>query len=171
MAPNSFALSQSSRKPLSGRAILKTHIDWVGFLLICALATSHAAACLGGARDSILAEQKRLQGTLHDSDHGGYRVLQIDTKDGTVLRQYVNSNGVVFGVTWQSIYAPKLRQWLGIHFTEFQREVQSTRHRHGPLLIRTGNIVVQSQGHMRGYHGYAFVPRLTPTDLTEAVFQ
>lgn len=140
-------------------------------ILLVTLVSSPAAACLGGTRGSILVEQQRLQGRLRETDHGGYRVLQIDADDGTVLRQYVNSNGLVFGVAWQSSTVPNFKQWLGPHFAEFQREAKAVGHRHGPLLVRTQNIVVESRGHMRAYRGHACVLQLMPANLTEAALQ
>ncbi len=135
------------------------------------LTSAHAAACLGGAEDSIRSENQQLRRSVRATNRTGYKILQIDANDGTVLKEYINSAGLVFGVTWQTSHVPNLRQWLGVHFTDFQRAAKTAGHQHGPLVIRTEHIVVESQGHMRSFHGHAFVPRLMPPTLSEAIFQ
>lgn len=103
----------------------------------------------------------------------GYSVAQVRTPGGSELREYVAPSGVVFGIAWSGPAMPDMSQWLGTRFADFQRAAQSARatRRHGPLYIRVGTLVVENSGHMRAFHGRAFLSDQIPATLTPAVVQ
>jgi hypothetical protein len=140
-------------------------------ILALSLLTSQALACLGDSPDSVLRDHPHWKDRLRSSSHVGYRVVRIDDNEGTVLNQYVNSAGLVFGVTWQAQRVPNLKTLLGAYFPEFQRAVQARGHQVGPMMLRTENLVVESAGHMRAFRGRAYVPRLVPHHLSAEVMR
>lgn len=99
----------------------------------------------------------------------GYKLIEFDGKDGSVVRQYVGHDNRVFGVSWQTARVPDMKSLLGSYFPEFQRAVQVRGHRPGPMALRTKNLVVESAGHMRAYFGRAYLPSLLPNPLTPTV--
>ena len=50
----------------------------------------------------------------------GYIVQQIEAADGMVVREYVSSTGLVFGVAWQGPQMPDLIQLLGASFLLYE---------------------------------------------------
>ena len=61
---------------------------------------------------------------------------------------------------------------MGTYFTYLQQYAQAQTGRHGgPLIIQRDDFVFTSGGHMRWYHGHAYVPSLLPTNLSPEVVQ
>jgi len=130
-----------------------------------------AWAVLGESVRSVQADQQRLRGEVLALARQGYAIHQIKAADGNVVREYVSQEGMVFGVSWQGMTMPDLHALLGSYFPEFQQAIQSPHRRRGPLAVRTEHVVVESGGHMRNFHGRAYVPGLVPANLTQAVVQ
>jgi len=129
-----------------------------------------AWAVLGESIDSVRSDHQRLQGQLVETARQGYSLHQITAPDGAIVKEYVSPKGKVFGVSWQARTMPDLRQLLGSYFAEFQQQAsQSSQRRHGPLMVRTEHLVVESGGHMRAFRGRAFVPSLMPDAVTPGV--
>jgi len=135
------------------------------------LSAAPAWAVLGQPASSVQSDQAYFRGTLAQVPHQGYELHQISAPDGTVVREYVSPEGTVFGVSWQGPVMPNLSQLLGSYVTDFQQASQSPHGRRGPLVVRTDRVVIESGGHMRAFHGRAYVPSLLPNNLTPAVVQ
>ena len=140
-------------------------------LAVLFLLSAPVWAVLGESVRSVQADQQRLRGQVIALARQGYSVHQIKAADGNVVREYVSQEGMVFGVSWKGATIPDLHELLGSYFPEFQQAVQSPHRRRGPVAVRTAHVVVESGGHMRGFHGRAYVPSLVPTNLTQAVVQ
>ena len=142
----------------------------VGLILI--LGASPAWAVLGEPEASVNMDREFLQGQIRDEVHEGYRLHQITDSSGAVVREYVSPAGKVFGVSWQGPRVPNMQQLLGSYFTYLQQYAQSQTGRHGgPLIIQKNDFVFVNGGHMRWYHGRAYVPSLLPTNLSREVVQ
>jgi Ni,Fe-hydrogenase III large subunit len=128
-------------------------------------------AVLGQSVRSVQSDQQYWRGTQIEVARQGYALHQISAANGTVVREYVSNEGTVFGVSWRGPTMPNLSQLLGPYFAEFQQASQSPHRRRGPLVVRTDRVVIESGGHLRAFHGRAYVPNLVPRDLTEAVVQ
>lgn len=99
----------------------------------------------------------------------GYSVHQIMGADRSVVREYVSPDGRVFGISWQGPTLPNLEQLLGSYFAPWQQAAQSRMRRRGPLVLRTEQLVVESGGHMRSFHGRAYLPDLMPKNVSAEV--
>ncbi len=134
------------------------------------LAVRPSWAALGEPLDSVALDQQRLHGQLRSSVRDGYSVHEITAEDGTLVRQFASPAGMVFGVTWRGPFLPDLSQLLGPYFQEYQRAARPTVRRHGPTVVRTDRLVVETGGHVRALHGRAWVPGLMPAGVSaEAV--
>jgi hypothetical protein len=143
-----------------------------GVLLILILAVAPGWAALGEPESSVSADGQFLRGQIREEVHEGYRLHQITQAGGGVVREYVSPAGKVFGVSWQGPGVPNMQQLLGSYFPYLQQYAQAQTGRHGgPLIIQKDNFVFTSGGHMRWYHGRAYVPSLLPTNLTPEVVQ
>jgi hypothetical protein len=127
-----------------------------------------AHASLGGDMASVRNDQAKLQGTLQTTNKSSYDVHEIQGTSGMVVREYVSRSGAVFGVAWQGRTHPDLRLVLGASYDRYIQEVQAQRaqrHGHGPLLIETSGLVVQTGGHMGALSGKAFIPQNLPAGV------
>ena len=97
---------------------------------------------------------------------------RISLDDGTLIREYVTPAGKVFEVSWQGPFVPNMQQLLGNYFPQLQQHVQvQTGRRRGPLNLHNNDFIFSSSGHMRAYHGRAYVPSLLPTNVSPEVVQ
>jgi len=146
---------------------MKTLMAVVGLWL---LGAAPAWAVLGRSVDSVESDRKMLEGTVQRVTLPYYSIHQI-TRDGMTVKEYVTPKGTVFGVSWQGPTMPNLSQLLGDYYQDFQREVQSRPRRRGPAIVQTDDLVVESSGHMRAFHGRAYVRSLVPNTVTREVIQ
>ena len=132
-------------------------------LLISAFSYS-AFAALGGDVSSIQADQAHMRAQRRVIQNAAYSVHEMQTDSTTVVREFVSPEGKVFGLSWQGATRPDLQQMLGNYYSEFALS-RPTRRLHGPVTIRTQNLVIQSGGHMRALAGRAYVPAMVPADV------
>jgi hypothetical protein len=137
-------------------------------LLMLALRAAPARAALGEYESSVYVDQQSLHGADHQEEREGYRIHLITAPDGAEVKEYVSIAGRVFEVSWQAPRMPNLQQLLGSALVELQVALKpGASHRlSGPLVVRTDQLVFVSSGHMRAFHGYAYVPNLVPANVT-----
>jgi hypothetical protein len=135
----------------------------------------NAWAALGDNAASVLADQARMKGTLSSVDNRTYVLHEITMASGAKVREYVTPGGAVFGVAWEGQFPPNLEQLLGPYYQQAQQAVaqQTTatqtqqdgvpvRRGRGPMAIQTPGLVLYQTGHMRSFHGVAYIPQLVP---------
>ncbi len=137
-----------------------------------------AFAVLGDNAASVLNDQARMKGTLHSIDRQTYVMHEITAPSGAKLREYVTPAGAVFGVAWDGQFPPNFEQVLGAYYQQAQQAVAEQKstdensgqpvRRRGPAVIQTPGIVLVQTGHMRSYHGFAYIPQLIPQGATAA---
>ena len=153
---------------LIGRRSEKT-ARWVVSLLVLALPFP-SAAVLGDTAASVLNDQARIKGTLRSRDNRTYVMHEITSSSGTVVREYVSPQGTVFGVTWEGQFPPDLQQLLGPYYQQAkqareksqQQGSQQPRQRRSPIAVETPGLVLYESGHVRSFHGQAYIPQLIP---------
>jgi hypothetical protein len=135
----------------------------------------NAWAALGDNAASVLVDQASMKGTLQSTDNRTYVLHEITMASGAKVREYVTPGGAVFGVAWEGQFSPNLEQLLGAYYQQAQQAVaQQTaatqtqqdgvpvRRARGPMVIETPGLVLVQTGHMRSFHGVAYVPQLVP---------
>ena len=141
----------------------------LAFLPLILALPSIAFAALGGRAASVDADRVRVQGALMRivrSD--AYALHEIRSASGTMIREYVNSSGVVFAVAWDGPWLPDLRQVLGDQFDRYQAVMQSRQRGRtglGAVVIDEPGLVVQMSGHPRAFKGRAYLPAQLPAGL------
>jgi hypothetical protein len=123
-----------------------------------------ARAVLSDSAASVLTDQARMKGTLRSVDRGAYVMHEITTTTGAV-REFVSPGGGVFGVAWEGQFSPDFQQLLGLYYQQAQQaSVQQQQPRRGrrPIVIETLGLVLYQTGHMRSFHGQAYIPQLPP---------
>jgi Protein of unknown function (DUF2844) len=129
-----------------------------------------ALAVLGDTAASVLNDQARMKGTLRSVDNHTYVMHEITAPSGAVVREFVTPQGAVFGVVWEGQFPPDLQQLLGPYYQQAeqvqaaarQSENQAPRRRRAPIVIETPGLVLYETGHVRSFHGQAYIPQLVP---------
>jgi hypothetical protein len=85
---------------------------------------------------------------------------------GATVREFVSPAGMVFGVAWQGVAMPDLRQLLGTYFDQYVAAAASRHIHRAPLLIELPGLVVHSSGHMRAFAGQAYLPQNLPPGVS-----
>lgn len=137
--------------------------------LLTLLLATPAWAALGEHADSVARDKERLRGEVQESAHEGHEVHQITAAGGTLVREYVAPSGLVFGVAWEGPNMPDLAALLGSHYAAFRQAVIHSGRRRAAVVLCTGDLVVESGGHMRAFRGRAYLPGLVPRELGAAV--
>jgi hypothetical protein len=94
-----------------------------------------------------------------------YTVHEIQTPEGTAVREYLSQGGKVFAVAWNGPQMPDLKQLFGNYYVTVQDAAKSRRTGHGPLHVELPELVVQSGGHMRSFFGRAYLPLMLPNNV------
>lgn len=139
-------------------------------VILATYATSAAFAGLGEREASIEIDSAALTAyTPQMLNPGSYKVYQITKKNRRLtLREYVNQNGVVFGVAWEGSYHPHMAQVLGSYHQEYQTHVQNNPKPKGHrshFHVASEHIKVIKYGHMGWVQGKAYAPELFPTGV------
>ena len=89
------------------------------------------------------------------------------------MREYLSSDGRVFGVTWQGRVIPEMQQLLA-YFQQYSAGVKA-QHEAGPgrrpLRIEQPTLVVHNTGHMRSFYGKAYDPSLLPKGIAASAIR
>lgn len=138
-------------------------------LALCLAVALPAQAALGDASSGIQADAIRLATAHRQAAAPGYDVHTLRGADGSVVREYVGRDGVVFAVTWATQRKPRLDQLLGRHFDGYvaaSREAQQRRAGvHHQARLERGDLVVESTAHLDAYRGRAYLRSLWPAGL------
>jgi hypothetical protein len=143
----------------------------LGVLLVVTLGTVPAWAVLGQYESSVSVDQEYLRSVDRVQAFQGYKVHQLTTGNGTIVREYISPKGLVFGVAWQGRFMPNVQQLLGSYVTKIQTASPAqirVRHLRG-LIVKTDDFVFVNSGHMRFWRGSAYVPSLFPSNVSVEV--
>jgi hypothetical protein len=140
-------------------------------LLVCAVLAAALSPCivqagLGQPESTVQADAVQLKGSIKATEHAGYRVQEIQLPSGTLVREFVGSDGNVFAVAWNGPTVPNLRQTLGQYFDNFVTAAQAKHADHHHLQIQQSDLVVQAGGHMRSFSGRAYLPQAVPAGVS-----
>jgi len=130
-------------------------------VLGCA-ATLPTFAALGEDATSVDTDIAKMKGQSRATAVAGYTVKEIALPSGTTVREYVSAEGKVFAVTWNGMSQPDLQQTLGTYFEQYESAAAAPHDGHHHLSINQDNFVLVTGGHMRAWHGKAYVPALVP---------
>jgi len=128
-----------------------------------------AFAGLGEAESSISTDRIRMNARRSVAVTPQYSVHDLQAADGSRVRQYVAANGMVFAVTWHTLYKPDLSVVLGSSYSAYATSAQAAARRPGiqRRFRHEGlDVVVQSTAHLNVYSGFAFRRSMLPRGLS-----
>ena len=103
-----------------------------------------------------------------------YTVRETTLGSGTVVREYLASNGAVFALSWRGPVVPDLSDLLGPYFPQLVDGARVTQLIHGvraPVAVDADNLVVHTGGHMGAFSGQAWLPQALPAGFTASDIQ
>lgn len=145
----------------------------LSMLLVLTLGNIPAWAALGQPEASVSADQQHMKSEDRVQTFEAYKVHQLTDANGTTVREYVSSQGSVFGITWQGRSTPDMNQLLGTYVTNLQTATPAqTRIRHlRGLSVKTSDFVYSNFCRMRTCQGSAYVPGLVPSNVSVEVMR
>ncbi|MDR5750927.1 MULTISPECIES: DUF2844 domain-containing protein [unclassified Caballeronia] len=134
-------------------------------------------ACLMMTGEPALARLGSTIATTLDSSPG--RVIrhakngelsfdETTDSNGITLRQYVDSAGVVYAVSWHGAAMPDLDALLGAHFARYKSAAAGSQASHGLHASRVADddLVVESGVRLRQFVGRAWLTDALPAGVT-----
>jgi len=145
------------------------HLRWFHLRVLSTLAgiavfNLPVLASLGGDVDSVGADRAHMNASIAVTANSNYNIHEMQSPEGTVVDEYVNSSGTVFAVSWHGHFVPDMQQLMGTYFNQYSAALQSEEKHYGhrPLNIKQTGLVVETGGHMRLYSGRAYIPSMLP---------
>ncbi|MGN6666059.1 MAG: DUF2844 domain-containing protein [Trinickia sp.] len=157
---------------------------------ICAAFTWAALACaapafaaLGGVptppptgavSSSIAPIAHVASGAAGTATAAPYTVTQTTYGSGTVVREYLSTTGMVFGIAWTGPVMPNLSVLLGAYFPQYTDALaaqRAARPGRGPVVVDLPGLVVHSGGHMGSFGGQAYLPSALPAGVSATDIQ
>ena len=97
---------------------------------------------------------------------GAYSVQEITLESGTMVKEYINASGKVFGISWIGPFKPDLRLFLGDPaLTRLHLEKTGKVLDHHHANVNSSDLVIISKGMGRSFAGKAFAPQLAPANV------
>lgn len=127
-----------------------------------------AYAALGGAPSDFGGTPVRQAGRSlaaagGDSTASVYTVSQSTLDSGAIVREYADTAGKVFAVSWSGPALPDLRTLLGEKFAVMTGAAgKRPKAGHSQLAVEQSDVVIVSNGHMRSFAGHAWIPSAVP---------
>lgn len=139
-----------------------------GLLLPSAL---HAE--LGGAMTGVQTDRANLDARLTSTPSGTHTRHEMTLPNGGLVREFTNTNGRVYALTWSGPGKPDLRSLLGGYFDRLQAGNGriNPRARRQPMQLVRSDVVIQTGGHMGYFWGVAYIPALAPADFAVTELQ
>jgi hypothetical protein len=129
--------------------------------------SSRTGKVLGIALATVEADVAKMKGQARATPVAGYTMSEITLPSGTVVHEFVSSEGKVFAVSWRGMAVPDLSQTLGTYFTEYKVAARTAPHAsHHNLTVQQTDLVVRTGGHMRNWYGQAYVLSLLPPNFS-----
>ena len=127
-----------------------------------------AWAGLGEPEGSIPGDRMRMHAMHAVARTPSFARHELTLPDGSRVQQWVASNGLVFAVRWNTLHKPDLSSLLGNAFASYGSAARQAALRGGiqrQFRHQESDLVVQSDGHLHVYSGYAYRPSLLPQGI------
>jgi hypothetical protein len=145
------------------------HYAIAGLAMLAIGAASPVHAQLGATGRGASASQGDV---MHQAQGGLVRYHETTDANGIVVRQYVDSNGDIYAVSWRGPAMPDIQSLLGTHFAAFRQGASASAGDAGLHTARVaqGDLVVENRVRLREFSGRAWLaselpPGVSTTDI------
>lgn len=129
----------------------------------------------GTSTQSVAHSASSASSSTATSTSSSYTVRETTYGSGTLVREYLASDGSVFGISWHGPQMPDLSDLLGSYFSQYVDGVKAVRaargNARGPVAVEQSGLVVHSGGHMGAYSGQAWLPSALPSGVSGSDIQ
>ncbi len=159
--------AESNRKPIGPfmmtTASMQRPLLHAFALLLGACCLVPAYAGLGDAAATVEHDRQMLRGaSVKRTSMPSYDRHEMETADGTTVREYSVRNGPVFAVDFAGPALPDLKVLLADHYDDYLAAAKSRRRNHHALTFSSDGVVFTINKLPRGFQGAAHVPSLLP---------
>jgi hypothetical protein len=147
---------------------MRIRITRISTLLPVLLAAIFAApfpvhATLGQDESTVDADRQHMRARRVPRIDAGYTVHELQLESGTIVQEYVSTEGKVFAVAWKGPMLPDLAQIMGeANYHTFLNDPDSRHVLRRFRSVQREGLVVHSGGRPRAFSGHAYVPALLP---------
>lgn len=123
-----------------------------------------------GATQARLAERSLAASTA--TPPAVYTISQSTLDSGTIVREYMDTNNVLFAISWKGPTLPDLRMLLGDKFTVMTNNaIQRPKAGQAQPAADRCDAVIASCTHMHAYAGQAWIPSALPADFDTSTME
>jgi hypothetical protein len=143
---------------------------WLSFAVVLGMVAlpDFAWAWLGGDAASVASDRERMNANVTETSGLGYTSYDIQTPSGTLVREFVSPDGLVFAVAWKGPSLPDMRQLLGPYFDRYVNSTNALGAGAGTRVVDEPGFAAYAGGHMRGFVGRAYIPESIPAGVNVA---
>jgi hypothetical protein len=136
-------------------------------MLVAALAIAPCHAQLGANIGTADAADGAV---VHQASGGLVDYRETTDPHGIVVRQYVDSSGAVYAISWRGPAMPNVQALLGAYFARFQNGANSSVGDAGLHAARVadGDLVVENRVRLREFVGRAWLASALPAGVSSS---
>jgi len=152
------------------REIRIPHYAIAGLAILTIGATAPARAELGATGRAAGASQGDV---VHQAQGGLVQYRETTDQQGIVVREYVDTSGAVYGVSWRGPAMPDIGALLGAYFETFRQGADAVIGDAGLHATRVaqGDLVVENRVRLREFSGRAWLASGLPAGVTSSDIQ
>lgn len=107
---------------------------------------------------------------MYHAKGGQLSFNETTDSNGITVRQYVDSAGAVYAVSWRGAAMPDLQMLLASHFAQYRSAAAGSPVDHGlhASLVSKDDLVVESAVRLRQFVGRAWLNSALPAGVTAA---
>jgi hypothetical protein len=138
-------------------------------ILSVILVPAASYALLGSKKGVRTGDAQALLSATQKVRETAFYSIYETKSEGYTLKEFVSKEGIVFGLAWKGQQPPDLNSLLGkTQRQAYQKTLKQNPRPRGRYLssIRTGDIVVETGGHMRAVGGRAYLTSKIPQEIS-----
>ncbi|KXU93477.1 hypothetical protein CR51_29255 [Caballeronia megalochromosomata] len=146
------------------------HYGAAGLVILAIGAMAPAHAQLGAAARAASASDGDV---VHRAQGGIVQYRETTDAQGIVVREYADTSGQVYAVSWRGPAMPDIRSLLGAYFETFRQGAQASigdAGLHSARVVK-GNLVVENRVRLREFSGRAWLASALPAGVTATDIQ
>ncbi|MDR5854294.1 DUF2844 domain-containing protein [Caballeronia sp. LZ062] len=107
---------------------------------------------------------------MHRAQSGLVSYRESTDAHGIVVREYVDSAGTVYAVSWRGPAMPNVEALLGAYFSRFRDGASATAGDAGlhAARVSNGNLMVENRTQLREFSGRAWLASALPAGVSAA---
>ena len=152
------------------KTIRRPHYSVTALMILAFGATTHAHAQLGATARATDASQGDV---MHQAPGGLVSYHETTDANGIVVREYVDSSGKVYAVSWRGPAMADLSSLLGTYFGTFMEGANASAGEAGLHAARVaqGDLVVENRVRLREFSGRAWLASALPAGVSATDIQ